>query len=308
MEADISGKRRYSIFRQSFNEARAAYLYLLPSLVVMFIALVYPMIEASVQSLYRWNPLRYGLNKKFVLFQNYQDIFSDPLFYKTLWNSLFLTVASVGIEFILGLGIALLLYGDIKCKGLFKTAVIVPMMMAPMLAGLIWKLFLDSEFGLFNHILRMIHVPTVNWVGSATFALPTIIIVEVWQYTSFVILVLLAGLQAIPVEQFEAAEVDGASQWQRLIHIILPWLKPLILIVILFRVLFVFRTFDTIFLLLGSAGGVANNAMVFGIYLYHKAFMLFNLGRASGISIIMLVLTAALSIVFAVTLYRTLKV
>ena len=154
----------------------------------------------------------------------------------------------------------------------------------------------------------MLNLPTINWVGSANFALPTIILVEVWQYTSFVILVLLAGLQAIPVEQFEAAEVDGASQWQRLIHITLPWLKPLILIVLLFRVLFVFRTFDTVFMLLGSAGGVANNAMVFGIYLYHRAFMLFNLGLASGISIIMLILTAGLSIVFAVTLYKTLKV
>jgi len=290
------------------SETRIAYQYLAPAIIVMLATFAYPMIEAMIQSLYRWNPLRYGLDTKFTALQNYEKIINDPLFFKTLWNTLYLTIGAVGIEFLLGLTVALLLYQETKFTGLARTTVIIPMMMAPILAGLIFKMFVDNEFGLFNHLLRLVHLPAINWIGAQHWVLPTIIAVDVWQNTSFVILVLLAGLQAIPVEQFEAADVDGATQWQKLIHVILPWLKPLILIVLLFRVLFVFRTFDTVFMLVGSAGGVGNSAMIFGIYLYHRAFRLFDLGLASGISIIMLILTAALSIFFTVMLYRSLKV
>jgi multiple sugar transport system permease protein len=268
----------------------------------------YPTIEAMVQSLYSFNPMRFGLTKRFILLQNYETVLHDPLFYKTLLNSLYLTIGAVIIEFLLGLTIALMLYEDIKFKSFFKTAVVIPMMMAPMLAALMWKMFVDHEFGLFNHILRMLHISPVSWIGSVNWVLPTIIGVDVWQNTSFVILVLLAGLEAIPLEQFEAADVDGANQWQKLRYVIIPWLKPIILIVLLFRVIFVFRTFDTVFMLVGSAGGIGNNAMIFGIYLYHRAFMLFDFGLASAISIIMLILTVTLSIVFAIMLYRTLKI
>lgn len=308
MQIAISIKKRFFGYGKSSDDIRTAYLYLIPSFVVMLLTFAYPMIEAIVQSFYRWNPLRYGLTKKFILLQNYEEILNDPLFYKTLWNSLYLTIGAVGIEFVLGLTIALLLYEDIKFKGFAKTAVIIPMMMAPILAGLIWKMFIDNDFGLFNHILRMLHLPTVNWIGEVRWVVPTIILVDVWQNTSFVILVFLAGLQAIPIVQFEAAEMDGATKWQKLINIILPWLKPLILIVLLFRVLFIFRTFDTVYMMVGSAGGIGNSAMIFGIYLYHRAFILFNFGLASGISIIMLIITAILSIAFTVMLYRTLKV
>jgi multiple sugar transport system permease protein len=301
-------KRRFSLSWDSNNDTKTAYMYLIPSIFIMLLTFAYPMIEAIVQSFYRWNPLRYGLSKKFIFLENYEQILKDPLFYKTLWNSLCLTVGGVGIEFVLGLAVALFLYEDIKMKRFVKTAVIIPMMMAPILAGLIWKMLTDNEFGLFNHTLRLLHLPTINWIGEERWVLPTIILADVWQNTSFVILVLLAGLQAIPVEQFEAADVDGANKWQMLTHVVLPWLKPLILIVLLFRVLFIFRTFDMIYMLVGSAGGIANTAMVFGIYLYHSAFQLFNFGVASSLSIIMLIITAMLSITFTVMLYRTLKV
>jgi ABC-type sugar transport system permease subunit len=300
--------KRIHFFGVSLEEIRTPYLYLVPATIVMGLTFAYPMIEAIVQSFYRWDVLRVAAPRNFILFKNYEEIFSDPLFYKTLWNTLYLTTFAVGVEFVLGLAIALLIYEDIRFKGFFKTAIILPMIMAPILAGLIWKMFVDNEFGLFNHLLRLLNIPTVNWIGTEKWVLPTIILVDVWQNTSFVILVLSAGLQAIPIEQFEAADVDGASKWQKLTHIVLPWLKPLILIVLLFRVLFVFRTFDTVYMLVGSAGGVGNTAMVFGIFLYYSAFRIFRLGLASAISIIMLILTAILSIVFTIALYRSLKV
>jgi multiple sugar transport system permease protein len=308
MEFAASVKKRVLNSWESFGEVKTAYLYLIPSVIVMALTFLYPTIEAMVQSFYQWDVLRVGLGKRFIFLQNYEEILKDPLFYKTLWNSLYLTIGGVGIEFGLGLTVALLLYEDIKFKRFIRTAVIIPMMMAPILAGLIWKMFVDNQFGLFNYILRMLNIPSINWIGSERWVLPTIILVEVWQNTSFVILVLSAGLQAIPIEQFEAAEVDGATKWQELFHIIFPWLKPLILIVLLFRVLFIFRTFDTVYMMVGSAGGVGNSAMIFGIYLYYSAFMIFRLGFASAISIILLILTATLSMLFTIMLYRSLKV
>lgn len=300
-------QKRFFPYWESFEDFKTAYFYLIPAVIIMGLTFAYPVGEALIQSFYRWDVLR-GMDKKFIYLRNYEEILKDPLLYKTLWNTLYLTLCAVSIEFLLGLGIALLIYEDIKFKGFIKTALIIPMIMAPILAGLIWKMFVDNEFGLFNHILRMLNLSPINWIGEGKWVLPTIILVDIWQNTSFVILVLSAGLQAIPVEQFEAADVDGATRWQKLIHVVLPWLKPLILIVLLFRTLFIFRTFDTIYMLVGSAGGIGNNAMVFGIYLYHAAFRVFRFGIASGISIIMLILTAILSIVLTAMLYRSLKV
>jgi multiple sugar transport system permease protein len=300
------GARFY--LRKSSNDIFTGYLYLIPSIIVVLLTFAYPMIRGVIQSFYTWDPLIDGEIQKFVFLQNYEEVLNDPLFYKALWKSLVLTIAGVGIEFVLGLLVAQLIYENIRFKNYIKTAVIIPMMVAPILGGLIWKMFVDYTFGLFNHILRMLSIPPVNWIGSERWVLPTIIFVEVWQNTSFVILVLLAGLQAIPLEQFEAAEVDGATKWQKLIHITLPWLRPLILIVILFRTLFIFRTFDTVFLLVGSTGGAGNSAMVLGLYLYHSAFHVLRFGLASSISVILLFLTAVLSISSAIFLYRTLKV
>ena len=307
-ERDVTTLKRFWLGWHRPSEVRTAYLYLIPSLAIMLLTFSYPMIQAGIQSLYRWNPMRFGLTQKFIGLGNYETILQDPLFHQALYNSIVMTVVWVGIEFLLGLAIALLLYEDIRFKGLAKTSVVIPMMMAPVLVGLIWKMFVDNEFGLFNHLLRLLHLPTVNWIGGqGKWVLPTIILADVWQNTSFVILVLLAGLEAIPLEQFEAAQVDGATRSQQLAYVILPWLKPLILIVLLFRVLFIFRTFDTVCMIVGTSGGVGNSAMVMGVYLYYRAFRLFDLGLASGISIVMLILTAALSVLFTILLYRTVR-
>ena len=181
------------------------------------------------------------------------------------------------------------------------------MMMAPALAGLMWRLLVHPDFGLFNYFLTVVGLPKLLWTASPTLAIPTIILVEVWQNTPFVILMLLAGLQAIPLEQYEAAKVDGATPWQAFLHITIPWLKPIIVIALLFRTIFIIRTFDTIMLLFSSIGGVGNSALVFGNYLYYQTYKIWDLGFSSAISYVILFVTGILTITYTVYLYRELK-
>jgi len=279
------------------------YFLLLPTLIFLILFLGYPWAISLDASFNFYNPL-YGEEVRFVGLGNYFQIAEDPLFWSSLTNTVYLTVPSVLIEFLLGLGIALLISQKLRGERLIRTAVLVPMMMAPALAGLIWRLFLNPELGLLNYILELIGLPRLLWTASPSLSIPSIIIVEVWQNTPFVILVMLAGIQAIPPDQYEVARVDGASSWQVFRCVTIPWLKPLIAIVLMFRTIFVIRTFDTIMLLFSSVGGVGFSAMVLGTYLYYNTYRLWNLGFASAISYIVLIITVALTAVYLRYMYK----
>ncbi len=239
---------------------------------------------------------------------NYEKVLADPLFWLAVENTAYLIVPSLVVEFLLGLGIAMLLNRPLKGERFIRTAILIPMMMAPALAGLIWRMFVHPDFGLFNYPLTLLGLPKLAWTASPALAMPTVILVEVWQNTPFVVLILLAGLQSIPLEQYEAARVDGANPWRIFIHITLPWLTPLIVIALLFRTIFIVRTFDTIMLLFSSIGGVGNSALLLGNYLYLRTYKLWDLGLSSAISYVLLVITAVLSIAYMAYLYRQLKV
>ena len=288
--------------------ARRAYPYVLvaPAVAILVVILGYPWIVSLDTSLRSFNPIL-DLQPRFVGLRNYVKVFHDPLFARSAFNTLYLIVPSLILEFLLGLGIAVLLNRRLPFERFIRTAILVPMMMAPAVAGLMWRLFVHPDFGLFNYFLWLVGLPKLLWTASPDLAIPTIIMVEVWQNTPFVILILLAGLQAIPLEQFEAARVDGASPWQTFRFITLPWLTPLIIIALLFRTIFIIRTFDTVMLLFSSIGGVGNSALVFGNYLYLQTYKLWDLGLSSAISYVILFVTAILTTAYTVYLYKELK-
>jgi multiple sugar transport system permease protein len=279
------------------------YFLLFPTLFFLILFLGYPWIISFNASFYYYNPL-YGEETKYIGLGNYIQTIEDPLFWSSLMNTIYLAVPSLLIEFLLGLGISLLISQKLRGERLIRTAVLVPMMMSPALAGLIWRLFLNPELGLLNYILNLMGMPTLLWTASPSLSIPSIIIVEVWQNTPFVILMMLAGIQAIPPDQYEVARVDGASSWQVFKHVTIPWLKPLIAIVLMFRTIFIIRTFDTIMLLFSSVGGVGFSAMVLGTYLYYNTYRLWNLGLASAISYLVLIITVALTAVYLRYMYK----
>jgi len=278
------------------------YIWVLPVLLIVGGILVYPWLWSLGLSFYSYNPLR-GTGSRYVGLANYLRIFSDPEFHLALRNTALLTVISVTFEFLIGFGLALLLNMEIRARGFFRTACLIPMMLTPSIVGLSWKVLLHDEMGLVNWALGLVGIPAIGWMSDPSLTLLVISLIQVWQHTPFVMLILLAGLQSVPLEPLEAARVDGANPLQVFWHVVLPWLKPLIVIVLLFRIIFAVRTFDVVYGLWQGSGPV-KAGMVLGVYLYEQIRVFWRLGEGAAISYVLLGITALFSFWFALKMYR----
>lgn len=288
--------------RPSRSKQIYPYVLLTPVLVIMAAVLLYPWIISFLLSFQSWTPLR-PAPPQFIGLDNYIRIFTDQSFWASLQNTAVLVIATVSIQFFAGFALALMLNSITVGRGFLLTMFLLPLMVTPSVVGLSWKMLLHNEWGIFNWVLGELGMGRVGWLSDPNWTLFTIIMVDVWQHMPFGALILLAGLQAIPEEQLEAARVDGATAVQSFFHIVLPFLMPLILITLLFRVIFALRTFDIIYSLFRS-GGPANAGMVIGVYLYEQLRLTWRLGFASAISYVLLFLTMALAFAFIVRWYR----
>ncbi len=262
--------------------------YIAPSFVVMAVILIYPLGYSLWLSFHRWTLRTFKQGVPFVGFENYQQLFSNPEF----WNSLRITFTfvflAISLEFILGMGLALLLNHDLKAKGLIRSFILLPMMCTNVVIGLTWRLLFNYEFGIINYYLNQLGFASVEWLSSPKIALWSVVLVDVWNTTSFVALLLLAGLQSLPEEPFEAARIDGANSVQTFLYLTLPLLRQTILVALLWRLIDTFRIFDVVYLL--TAGGPARTTETVSIYIYRYGFQAFNLGFASAASYIMIVI------------------
>lgn len=263
-------------------------LFIAPAFIVIGIILVYPLGYSLWLSFHEWTLRGFRQGVPYVGLQNYIDLFSNPDFINSLLVTAKFVILAVGIEFVLGMGLALLLNHDLRGKHFIRAMVLLPMMCTNVVIGLTWRLLLNYEFGLVNYYLGVMGIAPVEWLSKPAMALPAVILVDVWNTTSFVALLLLAGLQALPEEPFEAARIDGASAWQSFINITLPLLRQTILVVLLWRMIDTFRIFDVIYLL--TAGGPARATETVSIYVYRYGFQSFNLGYASAASYIMILI------------------
>ena len=234
----------------------------------------------------------------FVGLRNYRDLFADPVFVASLWLTLGYTAATVCLEILIGLAIALLLNLDLPFIRFFRTALIVPMMVTPIVAALCWKLLLDPTYGLVDYLIGS----PVIWLGDPTLALITVGGVSVWQNAPFVALLILAGLQSVPKEIMEAATNDGATKIALFRHITLPLLSPYLLVAMLLRIIFEFRAFDNVYVM--TAGGPANATLVLSIYVYNTSFFSFDLTLASAASWIMLSIVLTVCLLLITTVRR----
>jgi len=231
------------------------------------------------------------------------NIFLDSRFISSLKKTGFVVVGSVGIEMLAGIGLALLLNMNLKGKRIFRLFIFLPYMLTPAAVGLIWRIMLHNEWGLINYTLGMINLPKLRWMSDPNLTLPIVILIESWIFTPFVTIVLLAGLQVIPIQQIEAAQIDGATKLDIFRYITIPWLRPLLLLVFVFQLMHSLRVFATIYSLFRSPGP-ANAGMVLGIYLYETFRMTWDIGLTSAISCILLLLIALSSAYFMLHLYR----
>ena len=262
--------------------------YIAPAFVVLSLVLVYPLGYALWLSFHQWTLRTVKQGTPFIGFQNYTNLFSNPDFINSILTTFKFVFFAISFEFILGMGVALLLNHDLKAKNIFRALILLPMMCTNVVIGLTWRLLLNYQYGLVNYYLGRLGILPVEWLSSPNVAMVSVVIVDVWNTTSFVALMLLAGLQSLPDEPYEAAKIDGASSLQTFYYLTLPLLRPIILVVLLWRFIDTFRIFDVIYLL--TAGGPARVTETVSIYVYRYGFQSFNLGVAAAASFIMLVI------------------
>jgi len=264
-----------------------------PALIVLAVVYIYPLIYNVDLSFSRWD-LASGIPKQYIGFQNYQNLFSSETFRKVLYNTLFFTLVSVPLEFVLGLILALMLNQDIKGKNAIITVLSLPMMIAPVVAALTWKWVYAYDYGVLNFLLnRLFGMGPVLWMSDKNIAMYSVIIADVWITTPFMMLILYAGLQMIPTELYEAAKVDGASSWQMFRYVTLPSMKNVLLVALMIRTIDAFtKLFDVVYVITG--GGPAYATEVLPTYAYKVGLKFFRLGSGAAISMITLLVAAIL--------------
>jgi multiple sugar transport system permease protein len=278
------------------------YFMLAPAFVLMGVILMYPAIQNMWLSFMSWRYTDLS-SSHFVGLDNYRRLlFEDMQFWEVLRFTMLFVVSTIVLEFLLGLGAALLLYRVRSVRSLFTALTLLPYQVAPIAAGLIWRLLWAHNFGLVNYGLETIGLEPVVWLGLSGPAKVASIITEVWRSTPFVTIVLLAGLTSIPLDLTEAAQVDGAGPFARFRHIIFPLLLPSVAVALMFETIFKLRVFDLIFNPQGCGPGRAT--MPLGILIYRIYFRYFEGGYAAALSVILLIIGAVFSYLYIRFVYR----
>lgn len=224
-----------------------------------------------------------GTNAGFIGLATFQEMFTDPVFWQSVRVTLFLFVLCLVVETLLGLGLGYLLSLDVPGRKIFQGLMIIPAITASVAVGLIWLLIFDPTLGAANQILEAVGISPLTWLGDPQLAPWAIAIVDVWQWTPFMALIIAAGIRSLPVEPFEAASIDGASGWQKAINIGLPLLRPVLTVAILLRTVDLVRFFDTIYVM--TQGGPVNSTNTLNVYGYRQAFIDNNAGYASALQL-----------------------
>lgn len=276
---------------RKFNLSNAQFGALLvsPLFLILAVVVAYPLLYA-VWASFQFFRLSRPDNIRFNGFDNYLSVLGDGGFRTALWHSFIYTFVAVPLELVLGMAIAMALVKLRVGRDLARTLIVIPMMLAPVVMGLMWKFMYNDQLGVINQMARALGLVqgTIPWLSSPDLALWSLIIVEIWATTPIMVILLGAGLTVIPDELYEAARIDGASSWQRFLNITLPLLQPIILVALLIRGMDAFRVFDLVYIL--TQGGPANSTDVLSYFLYRLNFVNLNVGQASAGSMIMLVM------------------
>jgi len=275
----------------------ARYSFILPVVVILLTITIFPLLYSLIISFFNLRLISIG-GPTFAGISNYAEIiFRDERFWGSLYNTFSIAIPALVMEGVIGLLFALLLNRDIKGRRIITVLLILPIMIPPITTGLIWRMLYHEKYGAINGFLHLMGINTMyTWLSTPGLAKFAVILTDVWQWTPFVMMILLAGLQSIPSEAYEAAKVDGASSLQAFIHITLPLLKFSILVAILLRLIDLVKLFDIIFVL--TRGGPGGTTETISIYTYLVSFKAFRKGYGAALSYLLLVITIAFSMVF----------
>lgn len=274
------------------KEKYLPWLLLCPVFVLLIAVTIYPFIYGVYLSLSRYSIIM-GLSFRGI--GNYIELFKDSRFLHSLGVTLIFVFSAVGLEFLVGLGVALLLSRQFWQKRVFISLIYIPMIMAPIAVALMWRMLYNADFGPINYFLLSANLTgrKIAWLSETRYALFSLIVVDVWQWSPFVFLVLYAGLQSVPPELLEAAQIDGASRWKAFRYIIFPFLSSFIILAFLFRIMDAFKIFDSISVL--TKGGPGTSTEVVSWLSYLTGFTYFRLGYAAAMSMILFAIIMVIS-------------
>jgi multiple sugar transport system permease protein len=272
-----------------WSDRNFKYLLVAPAVILILALSVYPLLFSVWVAFVNYDFQIPG--HAFVGLKNFEQVIDDPVARWSLAVTAMLSTANVTIEFLLGLALALAMVKTFPVRGLIMSIIIIPLFISPVIVGQMWSLILQRPFGPTNYLLSQIagHDVTISWLTESPHVFISLILADVWQWTPFMFVILLAGLTAIPPNLYEAAELDGVSDWQAFWTITLPHLGPMILLSITFRLLDAVKLFDTIFIMTG--GGPGTNTYSSSFYLYTLGFTQFHLSNATAGAWIFLILT-----------------
>ena len=284
----------------TYREKIVGWLMIIPAMLLLGLVFIYPIARAFWLSLFTEN-LGTGLQPVFSGFTNYSRMLGDGRFWQTLQNTTVFTVASVSLELLLGMAIALILNQSFRGRGIVRTIAMIPWALPTAVMGLAWAWIFNDQYGVVNDILlRLGLIDTgINWLGNPTLAMVALVIADVWKTTPFISIILLAGLQSIPEDIYEAHSLDGANAWQSFYQITLPLLMPQILISLLFRFAQSFGIFDLVQVMTG--GGPAGATETVSIYIYSTVMRYLDFGY--GAALVVVTFLILISVVGIATFY-----
>lgn len=279
------------------SDRQVGVLFMLPLIIAVGVFLVWPIAEAVRLSFVRYNPLRPD-EQPFVGLDNYLFVLEDPLFWESFWQAIVWTGWSTVLQAVIGVGLALLLHQPLKGMNAFRGLLLFPYIVPTVVIALNWRWLFNSEIGIVNHLLLSAGIidDKIAWLSTPSMAMASAILLNVWKYTPFVVIVVLARLQTIPTELYDAAKVDGAGALRRFRDITLPQLAEVLAVVIVFRTIWTFNKFEEIYLL--TRGGPGTSTYNLALYAFDQSIANLRMGVGAAAGVIMLVLLLAGSMLY----------
>ena len=277
-------------------------IFLLPTMLVLFLTTIYPMLYAGWLSFRSYDLAKIFVPRVFVGWANYREILSSSEFLHALVVTSKLMAITLTVQLFLGVGIALLVVQRLPGMGLARTLLLIPMMISPVIVGLVWLFLYFPELGYLNYFLSFVGVGSIPWITSTNWALWAIAIADIWQWTPFIMMGTAAALQSLSPEPYEAAMIDGNSRWDVFTRVTLPQLKPVLVSLIFLRAIDAFKIYDIIFVL--TKGGPGDSTEVLSMFIYRQSFTFWRMGVGAAASFVSLVIIVVLITLFFKSLNR----
>jgi len=277
------------------SERKLGSLLMAPTFLLILFTAVIPILYVLFLST---QDIRGIMNRGFVGFQNYQDIIASGRLQASLGATLYYAFGTIFVQMVVGMVVALALNVEFMGRNVVRALILVPWAIPTSLVAIMWSRFLSATDGYFNAVLRLLGLVhgELNWFLDPWLAITMVVLVDSWKFTPITVVIFIAGLQAIPSSVYEAALVDGANRWKQFVHVTLPMMRPVILVALIMRTIFVFHAFDLIFIL--TKGGPGDSTRVLSYYTYQESFIFLRHGRGAAVAFILFLLTAVITLLY----------